>query len=404
MIKFSDFLVEQAEAEPEAKKLKHLPHVEDMSFSGHEGVGIAAQHLEDTHNLLLGKRSQSHISTKYDGAPSIVFGIHPETKKFFVATKSAFNAEPKINYTSEDIEKNHGHSPGLAAKLKDALTHLPKIMPRNGGVYQGDLMYSDSDVKKTGKKLSFTPNTITYSADASSPQGARIRNSKLGVVVHTKYTGRNFNNLSATILDNKQRNQFQDHPDVNNIDPTVHVDPHQYSHEDQREFLNHLENAKRTYGKMAPEAMDVLRRHQDHLEQYINSTVRSGDKPTVEGFSKLVSDKSQKDIDKVKTQATKDRYLRQHADAIKDINDNSKHIKAALELHGHLQNAKNVLARVLSKNNDFEHSIGDEQTGPEGHVVWDKNDNATKIVDRAEFSRQNFLRGKMQQLKKAQNA
>ena len=155
---------------------------------------------------------------------------------------------------------------------------------------------------------------------------------------------------------------------------------------------------------MAPEAMDVLRRHQDHLEQYINSTVRSGDKPTVEGFSKLVSDKSQKDIDKVKTQAAKDRYLRQHADAIKDINDNSKHIKAALELHGHLQNAKNVLARVLSKNNDFEHSIGDEQTGPEGHVVWDKNDNATKIVDRAEFSRQNFLRGKMQQLKKAQNA
>ena len=67
MIKFSDFLVEQTEAEPETKKLKHLPHVEDMVFSGHEGVGVAAQHLEDTHNLLLGKRSQSHISTKYDG-------------------------------------------------------------------------------------------------------------------------------------------------------------------------------------------------------------------------------------------------------------------------------------------------------------------------------------------------
>ena len=81
------------------------------------------------------------VTTKYDGSPSIVFGTHPETGRFFVASKSAFNKDPKINYTPEDIERNHGHAPGLVEKLKGALEHLPKIMPRNGGVYQGDLMY-----------------------------------------------------------------------------------------------------------------------------------------------------------------------------------------------------------------------------------------------------------------------
>ena len=66
----------------------------------------------------------------------------------FVASKSAFNKNPKINYTHEDIEKNHGHAPGLVSKLKAALDHLPKVT-KPGKVYQGDFMYhkDDGDVR-----------------------------------------------------------------------------------------------------------------------------------------------------------------------------------------------------------------------------------------------------------------
>jgi hypothetical protein len=83
---------------------------------------------------------------KYDGSPSIVFGHHPKTGKFFVASKSAFNKNPKINYTHKDIEKHHGHAPGLVSKLKTALTHLPKVAPKHG-VYQGDVMHTREDHK-----------------------------------------------------------------------------------------------------------------------------------------------------------------------------------------------------------------------------------------------------------------
>jgi hypothetical protein len=52
----------------------------------------------------------SNLTMKYDGSPSLVFGHHPSNGKFFVATKSAFNKNPKINHTEKDIDKNHGHT------------------------------------------------------------------------------------------------------------------------------------------------------------------------------------------------------------------------------------------------------------------------------------------------------
>ena len=98
MFNFREYLQEQAE-EPQGKKLQHLTHLEDHALGGHTNIGVAAQHLEDVHNALLGKKTSTHISTKYDGAPSILFGTHPDTGKFFVATKGAFAKTPKINYS-----------------------------------------------------------------------------------------------------------------------------------------------------------------------------------------------------------------------------------------------------------------------------------------------------------------
>ena len=134
---------------------------------------------------------------KYDGSPAIVFGHHPETGKFFVASKSAFNKNPKINYTHEDIKKNHGHAPGLMDKLHASLLHLKKIAPKTG-VYQGDLMYTHDDLHhhKNGK-VSFTPNTITYTGQG--PEAQKIKDSKIGVVVHTQYHGKTADRKSTRL-------------------------------------------------------------------------------------------------------------------------------------------------------------------------------------------------------------
>lgn len=399
MIIFSDFLTEE-----QTKQLKHLTHLEDnIIHNGHEGVGVAAQHLDDVSSALEGKKTTTHISTKFDGAPSIVFGTHPTTGRFFVGTKSVFNKTPKINYTPEDIDNNHGHAPGLVDKLKQALEHLPKIMPREGGVYQGDLMHTPEDIETKNGMHSFTPNTITYSVPKDSAAGKSTKNSKLGVVVHTKYSGaKNLEGMSAGPLGLKERQKFNSHPDVHNIDPTINVTPSNYTPEERAEFAKHKEAVRQSYSKMKPEAMDALEGHGINLEAHINKMIREGGQPSTEGYIKDLTDKAKKSIDSVKTEKAKDIKAKEHSALVNQVEQNRKHFDKALEIHGHLQKAKDVLTKVMAKNNQFTHTIAGEPTGPEGAVAVDKNGNMTKFVDRQEFSRQNFLRSKMSAAPKTQ--
>lgn len=399
--RFARFILEQTEGEeaPAGKPLKHLTHVEDhIIHSGNEGVKKAGEALEGAHETLMGKNSDSHITTKYDGAPSIVFGHHPKDGRFFVATKAAFNKAPKINYTDHDIEQNHGHAPGLVDKLKTALKHLPKVAPKQG-VYQGDVMHTPEDVHKSGNKLSFTPNTITYHTDADSAHGKAIKHSKFGIVVHTKYEGNgDLHNMHAT--PNVDRGKFTHHPDVHNIDPTIKVDPAHYTPKEQQEYHGAMAKAKAVYAKMHPDALDQLKGHATHLEAHVNDMVRKDGTPSTEGYMKHVTERAKKDIDSVKTEKAKQQKREKLDATIKHITDNKKHFNHALELHKHLQHAKNVLTGVMAKNQEFSHTIGGAKTGPEGAVAVTKHGDMSKFVDRKQFSKQNFLAGKMQQAKK----
>ena len=174
-------------------KLKHITHAEDRPLQkGAEGFQHAYNALNQAHEHIKSGGNSSALTMKYDGSPSLVFGHNPENGKFFVASKSAFNKTPKLNYTHNDILKNHGHAPGLMAKLHDSLNHLKKIAPKTG-VYQGDLMFSGDDKKETKHGVSFTPNTITYTAKGE--QADKIRKAKLGLIIHQQYHGKDIQSI-----------------------------------------------------------------------------------------------------------------------------------------------------------------------------------------------------------------
>jgi hypothetical protein len=59
-------------------------------------------------------------------------------------------------------------------------------------------------------------------------------------------------------------------------------------------------------------------------------------------------------------------------------------------MHQHLAAAKNVLVHAMSSDTKFDHHIGGIKTKPEGFVVV-RNNRPTKLVDRKDFSRANFL-------------
>jgi nicotinic acid mononucleotide adenylyltransferase len=401
MINFNNFLTESLDVE----KLKHLEHVEDhIIHGGHEGVQHAADTLNDVHDILAGKKRkddnkiQTKITQKYDGAPSIVFGKNPENGKFFVASKSAFNKNPKINYSDKDIEENHGHAPGLVEKLKAALKELPKIMPKSGGVYQGDLMYTKNDVTDNGDSYSFTPNTITYTAKKGTEHGDKTAAANLGIVVHTKYVGQRGKHARLEDMKadfNVNQNAFQKSPNVHQINPEVK--DAKITGIEKKEYKKHIDDATREYSSHDHDMFNVVDGHDITLKTYINSTVRDGTSPSAAGYEKFMKDKFGKEIGKLKSEKAQQKKQEEMDTALSHIKNHKKQLESILKMHNSLQKAKDVLNGALARTaqSGLETSIGGEKTKPEGFVAI-RNGRPSKFVDRAEFSRSNFLRGSFQ--------
>lgn len=396
------FLTEATEED----KLKHLEHAEDHPLNaGFAGFHHAINTLTSVHHAINnpakeGEKHPATVSTKYDGSPSIVFGHHPETGRFFVASKSAFNVNPKINYSEKDIEQNHGHAPGLVEKLKSALKHLPKIAP-SSGVYQGDVMHTgvksksnpSGDVVKDGEKYRFTPNTITYGAHQSSEEGKKVAKAKFGVAIHTAYKGKTMEDMKAEYNPDLEKHKFQEHPDVHVMKPELDIAEHKMPASATKQFNAHLAAAEEHYKKADHEPRSELEAHHAPLKSYLNQSITGGKKPSVEGYKRWSTDKAAKEMEKVKTGTVKAAKLAKHEVGMKVVDKNKQHFQALIDTHRELGAAKDVLVHHLNKSTNFEHHIGENKANPEGFVAV-INNRPTKLVDRAEFSTQNAQRSK----------
>jgi hypothetical protein len=393
---FKHYLEESAANED---RLTHIEHAEDHVInSGEEGFHHAFHTLNDVHHAINGATASStKTSIKYDGSPSVVFGHHPGTKKFFVSSKAAFNKQPKINYSPADIDTNHGHMPGLAHKLKSALEHLPKVTP-NKGVFQGDIMYTKerkwngglNDVTDHGDKYHFTPNTITYSQKKDSPEGKKIAKAKIGVAVHTSYSGGPDSMKALHGFDaHESGSGFKQHPDV-------HLLPVQVKHSAEpanNKFEDHMKKAVEEFHKTTPEMHDAMTNHRVNLKTYINNTVKSGAKPSASGYSHWLGAKHEKEIDQLKTANGKAKRKQVAGEEVGYVNNNKAAFQHVLNIHHHLQNAKNELVHSLSDNDNhgYQHSILGNPSKPEGFVAV-RNNRPTKLVDRSDFSKANFAK------------
>jgi len=383
-------LLEAAKAVPAMTpdKLKHLEHAEDHFIAhGDEGIAHAADVLDDIDALLQGKESKAILRTKMDGSPSLVFGINPDNNKFFVATKSAFNKNPKLNYTPQDVEKNHGHAPGLVTKLLAALKYLPKAMPTTGGIYQADLLYDESDLKKQGGRFSFKPNLITYSVPTNTAAGGRVAKSKIGLVVHTKYEGRTMDSMRANFeVDPKT---FPHSDDVNYVDNIVKPGVGSYTPDDRKAYRAAMEAASDAYEHIDPETVKKFETHGAFIQTYINSAVKSSNTAGLEGYEDWLRKKSETESAKVKSPAAQARRAGPFNLMLRDVEDRRDDFGRVFAVVTAMQRAKDVLLRAMGNPLEFDHRIDGKAVKPEGFVSV-LNGVPTKVVDRAEFSKLNF--------------
>ena len=384
---------------PEAKNV-HMEHIEDSIFNeGSEGVNSAIAFLSSVADMLSGNaKSSINVTVKWDGAPAVFAGINPENGKFFVATKSIFNVNPKLNYTKADIRKNH--SGGLAEKLEIALSVLPKL--GIVGILQGDVMFTQSDIQTQtidGESMyTFQPNTILYAVPVDSDLGNQIKKAKLGIVFHTKYSGKTIKELSASF-----------DPKVNRLAQTrdVWFTDADFKDTSGSATLTKAEHAKvmdliRTAGSAAKRSSrfidDLASRSEiiSELKIYGNSLVRQGvSRGSAEGFINFYNSKMQTAMDKLKTDRAKERKESIRKNILGYLTKNSRKLDSVFALHFALTTIKIHLVRKLEqvkqigtfiKTND-----GFRVTAPEGFVAVDRMSNkALKLVDRMEFSKQNF--------------
>ena len=400
MISFTSFLTEEAASE--GGQLKHIHHAEDRPLMhGHAGFEHAYGALQQAHEHIKSGSKSSNLTMKYDGSPSIVFGHHPSNGKFFVASKSAFNKNPKINHTEKDIEKNHGHAPGLVKTLKHALKHLPKVTPKTG-VYQGDVMHHEDSkhlhegfiVEAKGSKVSFTPNTITYTAHGDDAK--KIKKSKIGVVVHQKYT--DDMKHATPHVDHKN---FKEHPDVHIHGAEHDTSKVHHSAENEKEFNKHMKAAKDIHDTHGHKMYDAVHHahggETGHLSTYINHTVRHDEVPHVKGFQAHLYSQHEKMANKVKTPKAKTEKRTEGEHQIKHVEKNKSAYGQLFSMHHHLHQAKNSLVKSLETHEGkYEHHIEGKKSKPEGFVVNHKpeggREEPTKLVNRAEFAKANLLK------------
>ena len=393
MLSFKYYIKEQVEPNEEgaSRQIKHLTHVEDRPLqTGEKGTKHAIASLSAAAEHISAGKKTSELTTKYDGSPAIVYGHHPENGKFFVASKSAFNKTPKINYTPKDIERNHGHAPGLVQKLKDALQSLPKISPKQG-VYQGDMMFSGDDKKKgPNGSVSFHPNPSGLTYTAHGTHAASARRAKVGLVTHLSYQGKDAGSLNAS--HEVDHENFTQHPDVFSVDPRMDTSKVHFSPEEKKKFDAHIKKAQEVHDTHGDDMYAGTKMHHGvggHLETYINHTVRTGEEANHQNFKNWLESKKNKEIDKLKVEKNRTAKQTELKAELAKIETNKKHYNNLFKMHGHLQAAKNTLIGVLNQHQQFQHEHGGEKADPEGYVFHHGKE-SDKFVSRAEFSRRNF--------------
>ena len=394
MFNFKGFLTQD--------KNTHLEHLEDDIINrGAVGGENAVNFLKAVRNMLAGSGKGTNMTVKWDGAPAIICGINPENGKFFVGTKSVFNKTPKINYTVRDINRNH--SGVVAKKLTVCLQNLSRLNIK--GILQGDLLFTDDkkSISINGEKmLSFTPNTITYAVPQDSDIGRRIAKAKMGIVFHTSYSGKKMDSLSAsfgTVTGSSNRNIFL-------ASAAYKETAVMFSGSELSKFDAQIRMAEGSLRKAAPilnlmsknisDDLSVGYRLKTYFNYYIKNSNSDMGKVAVmqKQFRDYFESILQNEIDSRKTTKGKEKFIKAKKDGLQFIDRNKQALYFAIASHITLGVAKNTLLQKMSQvqsiGNFIRTSKGYRVTAPEGYVAVDKVAGAIKLVDRLEFSRQNF--------------
>ena len=389
---FKDYIFQNLS---EAVVNKHSTHIEEnFLVNGKQGLLDTVEGLQYIIDTI--GSGKPDISTKIDGAPAVIFGWSKDG--FFVATKAIFNKVPKINYSNDDIDNNHDGD--LADKLKIALECLRDITPKDGSVYQGDVLFSKSSLKSLnvdGKACyAWHPNTIVYTVEKDSDLGKAVGNAEFGIAVHTRYTWQDSDPTTLSVGGfGVSKDVFKDSKDVFMVDTVSNLtnskvcfDPNEVKE------LEKILSSIKAYGSKI-KWNEINDERVMHLMTFFNTYIRAGSpmpspKKREDEWIAYITAKANNEVEKKKTENGKETARQKFADVLefKGLSDIFAVFdlitKAKLMILNQLNKMKMYNNFVLTTNGDY------IPTKDEGFVCVQTGSKGCKLVDRYEFSRNNF--------------
>ena len=380
---------------------KHSTHIEDFVFTNHKRGLIDAvkglQYIVENN----GKDLSNAVSVKIDGAPAILWGYGE--KGFFVASKSIFNKQSKINYSIDEIYENH--SGELADKLACCFENLSKITVSSNKVYQGDLLYTN-DLKvitHNNKSLVlFHPNTIVYAVESDSDVGKQILASKVGIAVHTEYVWDQINPASLRI--NKfgiTVDQFKRKKDVFIVDTVSRLKKNnvRFGKGEYNKIIKQLNDSIELADNIDWNLFDKQQIVETSLLTFINKFIRDNRRmpnPTsrYDLYKRWVDQRVAEAIESKKTERGKQNVVdRLHC--MITLEQYKSSIITLFNIFDLITDVKNVIIKRLNNLSMYQNFViksnGDfESTGEEGFVITTTSAKGAKLVDRYTFSRNNF--------------
>ena len=386
-------------AEDDAQVNIHSTHVEEKFIvSGQKGLEASVEGLKHIVDEI-GRGSVPAVSTKIDGI-ALFFGW--TDKGFFVSNKGLFNKVPKLAYSEEEIKANWKSD--LHPMMKLAMELLPKVCPKDGSVYQGDFLFSKrtlKSVKINGIQCwAWHPNIIEYTVSKTSDIGKKVANAKMGICVHTRYTwdGVNTKTLGVAEFGISKKN-FRESRDVFLIDTVSNLSNKNgsvgFTEGEYSAVQKDLNAALAMKGRLdwnllADEGFQML------LLPYYNTFIKGGTIPSVkdrvEGFNAHVLEKMEKAMASRKTEKGKEKQR-----ALYDpyVNVDKKALENIFETMDILTRVKLMVLDQLNRFALYKNFVvtrsGDYiSTKDEGFVLVQTAGKGLKLVDRLEFSRNNF--------------
>jgi len=396
MIRFQEYLTEAA-----GKNL-HLEHIEDEILNdGVHGGRAAINFIQSLRDMLAGTAKTSvNVSTKWDGAPAIFAGTDPSDGQFFVAKKSVFNKNPILYKKESDIDVTGD----LGEKFKVALSEFSKLDIK--GVLQGDLLYTVPLSSDITDHWTFQPNTIVYAVPKDSDIGKKIAKSKIGIVWHTTYSGDTLEGMTASFGVDQPLKKIASvwHTDAEYKDVSGSA---KMTVSETTKVTGDLSEAGKTFRKINSKKMGEWNPLQNTLpasaqwKTYQNSLIKNqtkfrGGRMQVADYFKFVHEAFLKITATKKTEKTKKEWSKRKEMYFKELRNHTRNMVAVTEFMGHIVNAK---MKILNKLNSIKQlgistfvktADGFKVTTPEGYVVADSTQKAVKLVDRLEFSFNNF--------------